>query len=125
MGVYVTLVWILLLALRGLITHAFNVTGLAADIVWFFCLISGPTWFFIGLLFLANASFNNLGFPILSTLFNWGRATLGTMPFALIGAHWAGPEGALVGVSAGAVVFGSAAIGWAFWTITRLAQRPS
>ena len=50
-------------------------------------------WFFIGLLFVANASFNNLGFPLLSTLFNWGRATLGTMPFALIGARYGGPEG--------------------------------
>ena len=36
----------------------------------FFCLVSGPIWFFNGLLFVANASFNNLGFPLLSTLFN-------------------------------------------------------
>jgi Na+-driven multidrug efflux pump len=123
MGIYVSLVWMLLLACRGLIAHAFNATGLAADIVGFFCLISGPTWFFIGLLFLANASFNNLGFPIMSTAFNWGRATLGTMPFALVGAHLAGPEGALLGVTAGAVLFGSAAIAVGFRTITRLAQR--
>ena len=120
LAAYVTLVWILLLALRWPIAGLFNATGLAAEIVTFFCLISGPTWFFIGLLFLANASFNNLGFPFLSTLFNWGRATLGTMPFALVGAHFGGPEGAFVGWGLGASFFGAAAIWAAFWTIRRL-----
>jgi Na+-driven multidrug efflux pump len=120
---YVAVVWVLLLVLRGPLTFAFNATGIAGDLIDFFCLISGPTWFFIGLLFLANASFNNLSFPILSTLFNWGRATLGTMPFAALGAHLAGPKGALAGVGIGAVLFGTGAIATAFRTIDRL-ERP-
>lgn len=120
LAAYVTLVWILLLALRWPIAQLFNATGLAAEIVTFFCVISGPTWFFIGLLFLANASFNNLGFPFLSTLFNWGRATVGTMPFALLGAYYGGAEGAFVGWGLGACLFGAGAIWAAFWTIRRL-----
>jgi Na+-driven multidrug efflux pump len=123
LAVYVTLVWMLLLALRWPLARLFNATGLAAEVVTFFCLISGPSWFFIGLLFLANASFNNLGFPLLSTFFNWGRATLGTIPFALLGARFGGPEGALAGVGAGAFLFGSAAIWTAFRTIQRLERR--
>jgi putative MATE family efflux protein len=123
LAVYVTLVWVMLLILRRPIIQAFDLTGLAADLVSFFCLISGPTWLFLGLLFAANTSFNNLGFPILSTLFNWGRATLGTVPFALIGAKVGGPEGALLGVTAGAVLFGVAAIAAAFSTIDRLERR--
>jgi hypothetical protein len=103
----------------------FRVEGVAADIVTFFCLISGPTWFFIGLLFLANASFNNLGFPLLSTLFNWGRATLGTMPFAWLGAELGGPEGAFVGWGLGSCLFGSAAIWTAFRTVGTLERRAS
>ena len=59
-------------------TVLFKAQGLTAELVGFFCLISGPMWFFVGLLFVANAAFNNLGFPLLSTGFNWGRATLGT-----------------------------------------------
>ena len=57
-----------------------------AEIVQFFCQLSGFIWFFIGLVFVANASFNNLGYPLLSTFFNWGRATLGMIPFAYFGA---------------------------------------
>jgi Na+-driven multidrug efflux pump len=121
--VYVGGVWLLLLVLRSPLIHVFNLSGLAAELVDFYCLISGPTWLFLGLLFLANASFNNLGFPILSTLFNWGRATFGTVPFALLGAMLAGPEGALVGVTAGAVLFGIGAIVTAFWTVDRLERR--
>ena len=34
----------------------------------------------------AAAAFNNLGRPGLSTWFNWGKATLGTIPFATAGA---------------------------------------
>jgi Na+-driven multidrug efflux pump len=119
LAAYVTLVWMLLLVIRWPLARLFNATGLAADVVGFFCLISGPSWFFIGLLFLANASFNNLGFPLLSTLFNWGRATLGTIPFALLGARL-GPEGAFVGWGLGASFFGIAAIWVAFWTIGEL-----
>jgi hypothetical protein len=80
-------------------------------------------WFCNGLLFVANASFNNLGFPLLSTAFNWGRATIGTMPFALAGAHYAGPRGAIVGVGIGSVAFGLAAIATAFWTVRVLERR--
>ena len=123
LSVYVAIVWALLLVLRWPIAHAFNATGVAADIVTFFCLISGPTWFVVGLLFLANASFNNLGSPLLSTLFNWGRATLGTMPFAWLGAKAGGPEGAFVGWAAGSALFGAAAIWTAFWTIRKLARQ--
>jgi len=74
--------WMLLTLLRGPIAAAFGATGLTAELVMFFCLIAGPMWIFVGLLFVANAAFNNLGMPLLSTIFSWGRATLGTMPLA-------------------------------------------
>ena len=76
-AVYVVVVWAALIAFRGPLTGLFELTGTAADLFVFFCLVSGGVWFFTGLLFLANASFNNLGFPFLSTFLNWGRATIG------------------------------------------------
>lgn len=120
---YVGLVWLGLVVLRDPLVRLFNAAGATADLVGFFCLISGVIWFFNGLLFVANASFNNLGHPLLSTGFNWGRATLGTMPFAALGAALAGPKGAIAGTGAGSLVFGLAAIFTAFWTIRDLGRR--
>ena len=122
-ALYVGAVWALLLVLRHPLVALFKATGPGADLLLFFCLVAGPTWFFIGLLFLANASFNNLGFPLLSTLFNWGRATIGTMPHAVVGANVAGPEGAIGAIGVGAVDFGTAAIAAAFRTVGRLEER--
>lgn len=119
-GVCVLISWLLLYALRGTIVAAFHATGLTAELVEFFCLIAGPMWLFVGMLFVANAAFNNLGMPFLSTLFSWGRATLGTMPFAILGAHLAGPKGALAGSALGAVAFGVLALVFAYRGISRL-----
>lgn len=109
--------------LRGAIVSAFGATGLTAELVMFFCLVAGPMWLFVGLLFVANAAFNNLGMPFLSTLFSWGRATLGTMPLAWLGAQYAGPKGALVGSALGAVAFGVLALIFAYRGISRLERK--
>lgn len=109
--------------LRAPIAAAFGATGLTGDLLMFFCLVVGPMWIFVGLLFVANAAFNNLGMPLLSTLFSWGRATLGTIPLAWVGAHYAGPKGALVGSALGAVAFGIVALVFAYRGISRLEQR--
>jgi putative MATE family efflux protein len=116
----VLIAWLVLVLLREQIAAAFGATGLTAELVLFFCLIAGPMWVFVGLLFVANAAFNNLGMPLLSTLFSWGRATLGTMPLAFLGAHLGGPKGALVGSALGAVVFGVVALIFAYRGIARL-----
>jgi putative MATE family efflux protein len=123
MTVYVGLVWILLVVLRSPLTMLFRAEELTAELVQFFCMISGFMWFFVGLLFVANASFNNLGYPLLSTGFNWARATIGMIPFALLGASMAGPKGAIAGIALGSVAFGIVAIFTAFWAIRRLKLR--
>ena len=122
-GFYVGLVWVVLVLLRHRLADLFHLGGLGADLLVFFCLVSGPLWFFNGLLFVANAAFNNLGFPFYSTGFNWARATIGTIPFAYLGARLAGPEGAIAGVGLGFVGFGLAAVVTAFWTIRLLESR--
>ncbi|WP_134494345.1 MATE family efflux transporter [Microvirga pakistanensis] len=123
MIVYVLGVWLVLALLQDLIVLAFNAPPLTAELVKFFCQLSGFIWFFVSLVFVANASFNNLGYPLLSTFFNWGRATLGMIPFAYFGAQIGGPKGALIGIGAGSIVFGIAAIITAFWTIRRLERQ--
>jgi Na+-driven multidrug efflux pump len=122
-GLYVLSSWIVLVLCRNWIVEIFQLTGAAASGVIFFCWISGPMWFFIGLVFTANAAFNNLGFPFYSTAFNWGRATLGTVPFAWVGARLHGFEGALAGLALGSVVFGVAAAFVAFRVVGMLELR--
>lgn len=71
-------------------------------------LFAGPLsllWFFNGVIFVANAAFNNLGHPFYSTLTNWGRHTLGTIPFVMIGAALFGAPGVLIGQALGGVLF--------------------
>ena len=128
---YVAVAALLLALLRHQIAALFGTGGETAELVTFFCLIAGPMWLFVGALFVANAAFNNLGMPLYSTLFSWGRATLGTVPLAWLGAQYAGPKGALAGAALGAVLFGIVALVTAYRGISRLegtaqaAARPS
>jgi putative MATE family efflux protein len=124
-GVYVFVVWSILAFAAPQIADLFRATGDTRELVIFYCRIGGATWLFLGGLFVANTAFNNLRYPMLATVFNWGRATLGTIPFVTLGArHW-GAEGAFVGVIAGAALFGTGAMIASFIVVSRLAKRPA
>jgi putative MATE family efflux protein len=124
---YVLVAWLVLFLVSPWINWAFDAHGENARLVTFFCTYGVAAWVFITCLFVANTAFNNLGFPLLATLFNWGRATLGTIPFATIGAKLGGPEhgveGVLVGITVGAAIFGLGAVATAYWVTGRLAKR--
>ncbi|MGL4324429.1 MAG: MATE family efflux transporter [Beijerinckiaceae bacterium] len=121
--IYVALVWAILMLVRNGIVQMFGVAGQTADLLTFFTFISGPIWLFMGFLFVANATFNNLGYPLYATMFNWGRATLGTIPFALAGAHWGGPQGVFIGFLMGAMMFSVGAVLVAFRCVRQLAAQ--
>lgn len=114
----VAVAWVLLALLQGPLIQLFSLQGLAADMLQAFCSWIAASFFFMGALFVANAAFNNLGHPLWSTGFNWGRATLGTIPFAWWGSHY-GPVEVLAGQAAGAALFGSLAL----WVAFRLTGR--
>ncbi len=120
----VVVAWALLAALQPFVVTAFSATGVTADLIRLFCGWLAASFLFTGSLFVANAAFNNLGFPLLSTGFNWGRATLGTIPFVTLGASY-GPAGVLFGQAAGSVVFGIAAVLVAFRVVGRLGTEGS
>ncbi|MFO1135186.1 MAG: MATE family efflux transporter [Rhodoblastus sp.] len=122
-AVYVLVVWFLLWLAGPAIAAIFDAQGATRELVLFFCAVGSAAWLALAGLFVANAAFNNLGFPILATVFNWGRATLGTIPFVTYGAHRWGPEGGYAGVIAGAAVFGTAAVLTCFYVTARLARR--
>ncbi len=119
----IALAWIGLWLAQDAIVVAFKAEGETAELVRFFCTIIAGTWAFHGALFVANAAFNNLGAPFLATAFNWGKATIGTVPFAWYGARTGGAEGALTGQGIGAVLFGIAGVVWAYRVIAELPKR--
>lgn len=121
--IYVAVVWLALVLTSGPLARLFELEGVAENLFVFFCRISGVIWFFNGLLFLSNASFNNLGFPLLSTGLNWGRATIGTIPLALLGAAYFGPEGVIAATGGGSLAFGLIGLALAFRTISTLERR--
>jgi Na+-driven multidrug efflux pump len=123
-AIYVLVVSVFLRLAAPFIVELFHAQGETAGLITFICAYGGVLWFFLGVIFVANAAFNNLGFPVVSTLFNWGRATLGTLPFVTIGAARFGPEGGYIGLIAGSALFGIGAVIAAYIVTGRLAKRP-
>jgi putative MATE family efflux protein len=107
---YSLVAWGLLVALTPLIVAAFGASGASAEFVELSLRYGCAVWIFLTCIFVGNAAFNNLGFPVLATAFNWGRATLGTIPFATVGANWGGVRGAIFGLVAGTALFGVASV---------------
>ena len=122
--VWVSVTWLALEVGQDVIIQAFSMDGEAANMMRKFCSLLAGSYIFTGALFVANAGFNNLGYPLLSTLFNWARATLGTIPFVTLGAQF-GPVGVLIGQSTGSIAFGLAAAVVVFRVLPRsVAERP-
>jgi putative MATE family efflux protein len=103
--IYVLLVSVALYFSRNMIVSLFDATGIGAELVILFCSVLSFGYFFNGIIFVANACFNNMGHPLYSTYINWGRHTLGTLPFVLLGGHFWGASGILVGQSVGGLIF--------------------
>lgn len=121
--VYVTLVWLLLWLCADVIARAFSASGLARELILFYCYFLPGAFMFNGLLFVSNASFNNLGHAHWATAFNFGRALLGTIPAVYLGAGWYGPRGVMAGEAVGAMLFGLLAVVAVFVLVGRLERQ--
>lgn len=84
--------------------QAFDAEGVAADIVRWFCYGFSLMFLFNGITFVSNALLNNLNAAHVATGFNFGKATIGTMPFVYFGAQLAGPYGIYWGTLIGAAI---------------------
>ncbi len=120
---YSLVVWLGLALAAPQLADLFGAAGRTRDIVLFYCEVGAAAWLFFACVFVANAAFNNLDFPLLATLFNWGRATLGTIPFVTLGARLGGPEGGYAGLLVGSAAFGLASVWTSFAVTARLARK--
>ncbi len=105
-GIVVVVATVILYFLREEIAALFNAEGVSLTLIFLFCGPLALAFFFNGMLFVSNACFNNLGHPFYSTWLNWGRHTLGVIPFVWLGSLLFGAPGVLIGQATGGVVFG-------------------
>lgn len=87
------------------VADMFKVAGPGRDLIIFFCRFGSFAWAVNSLFFVAIAVFNNLGYATYSTVIGWLRATVGTLPFVWLGAHYGGAEGVLLGQTLGFALF--------------------
>lgn len=110
-GVVVVVVSGLLFAARPLLVMLFSLDGQAQTLVFLFAGPLSLMWFFNGMIFVSNAACNNMGHPFQSTLVNWGRHTIGTIPFVMVFSAWFGASGVLIGQAVGGILFAAIAFG--------------
>ncbi len=115
----------LLFALRGPIAVLFEADGMTLTLVYLFCGPLALAFFFNGVIFVANAAFNNLGHPFYSTWINWGRHTVGTIPMVILCGWLFGAPGVLIGQAIGGLLFGGIAWWLAFRVMDRARTEPA
>lgn len=121
--VYALVAWAAIWLGAPAIGRAFAAPAEAQALIPAFALWVGGAWVFLSWLFVANASFNNLGFPLMSTAFNWGRALIGVVPMVWLGGRLGGAHGAVLGIAVSSALFGAAAFAATGWVRRRLAKR--
>jgi putative MATE family efflux protein len=121
--VYTTIVAAILWMLADNIPGWFLAKGDAITVIVLFCSGLSLSWIFAGAQFVAQAAFNNLEKPKWSMYFNWGKATLGTIPFVIISVKTWGFVGIIIGYSIGSVVFGILATISIYVFVQKLEQR--
>ncbi|WP_310621099.1 MATE family efflux transporter [Flexibacterium corallicola] len=121
-GIYSFTAWGLLFLLKEPIATLFNAEGESRALILFFCSFAAAGFVFNGALFVTNAAFNNLGYPLYSTGFNWARATIGTIPFTVIGGMYFGANGVLAGQAIGGILFGVGALWLCIRTLNKLVK---
>jgi putative MATE family efflux protein len=120
---YVAGAWLLLWLCAHAIVRAFSASEQAAELILFYTHFLVGAFVFNGMLFVANASFNNLHHPHWATGFNFARVLLGTIPAVYFGAQWYGARGVMLGEALGSVIFGLLAMIGAFVVVRRLERQ--
>lgn len=115
----VFLVTAVLFILQDFFPVWFALSGDSAALLAFFCSGVALLFGFDGMIFCANAGFNNLGRPLHSTLNNLARVFLGAIPLVWLGAHFFGARGVLLGYMAESIWV--APVSW--FIVKRLAAR--
>lgn len=123
-GVAYTLVtWALLAVLGSSIAGVFELTQQGIEVVLAFSGIGAGGFVLGSALFVANSAFNSLGKPTRSTLTNWLRDGVLTLPLALLFAASFGANGVIYAQAAAGAVVGLIAAIWGWRYVVDLHRR--
>lgn len=115
---YSLVAWALLASAAGLVADGFALEGQGREVLFAFTTLGVGGFIFVGLLFVSNAAFNNLGKPQRSTLVNWTKDGLLTWPAAAGMAALFGAPGVIYGQAIAGLIAGSIAVVWG-WSYIR------
>ncbi len=110
--IYPTGIWVVLLILSDFIAQSFRLDMEGAEILRAFTHVGAAAFTFTGMMFVANAAFNNLGRPIYSTILNWVREGLVSLPLAMWFAALYGAPGVIYSQAVVAFMIGVLATIW-------------
>ena len=123
-AVYTLITWLLMALLSGPIVSSFGLTGDGAEVVRIFTHWAAGAFVFTGALFVANATFNNLGRPLASTAANWFRDGILILPLAVVIGAQLGATGVVWANSLANIIAGCLAAILA-WRHIRTLLRPA
>ncbi|RMD50239.1 MAG: multidrug transporter MATE [Alphaproteobacteria bacterium] len=121
---YALIAWALLAAAAGPVAGLFGLGEDGRALVLAFCRIAAGAFVFNGALFVANASFNALGRPLLATALNWTRDGVLMAPVVWAMTARFGAVGAVWGQALVAIAAGVAALALALRFLARLRPPP-
>lgn len=102
------------------VISAFDLTGQGAEVLRAFAFVGVGGFIFFGALFVSNAAFNNLGKPGRSTLVNWIKDGVLSMPAAFWFAGIFGASGVIYGQAAAGITVGALSALWGWFYVKGL-----
>ena len=116
--VYTLVTWGLLVLAGPAVSAGFALSPQGAEVLRAFTHVGAGGFIFAGALFVSNAAFNALGKPARSTLTNWVRDGVLTLPLALWLAGAFGASGVIYAQAAASFAVGTLAAWWG-WRFVR------
>ncbi|VVQ01881.1 hypothetical protein PS910_03887 [Pseudomonas fluorescens] len=107
--------WAVLWTASPWLSHLFAISGPGQQLIRDLCRFGPGLWLLIGLDFIAISVFISQGRTWWVAFYAWLRATLGTLPFVMLGAQHFGASGVMLGMWVGNGLVALASIGTALW----------
>jgi len=120
---YSLVTWGLLAVFGGQVAQVFGLTEMGRDVVVSFTTIGAGGFIFAGAMFVSNAAFNSLGRPARSSMVNWFRDGVITLPLAWWLAGLYGADGVIYAQAAASVLVGVGAAFWGWHYVSYLARQ--
>lgn len=120
---YTAVTWAALVLASGAVIDVFALTPQGAEVVRAFAHVGAGGFVFAAALFVSNAAFNALGRPGRSTLTNWLRDGLLTLPLGIILANAFGASGVIYAQATASLLAGTGAALWGWSYVTGLGRR--